>query len=288
MKSYPYYIIFLLSFLSSCKECKEEVCLYPSNDVYVSVLLRKDSIIVFHTNKSDTLLKKGNEIYDTFGRLFMTTRKDTIFSLDNGNTTRWIKSVRENEYSSSTYEGKCWTERSSEKTFTFDSNYNILKIYAPGYIMSYVTDNNILPMRKSDKRITFYYPNRDNLNTYVIQYDKDQIIIKNENKQDETFYVTDDEVYSSDGRIFLSNQRDTTVIYGPPEPPLDGFPSKYVIRPAFGGVDYSTKCYFNPDTVFRFTKEFIYDKQYRIKVIRQCSVLEFVRNSGTALNDPLL
>lgn len=273
MKSYSYYIIFFLSFLLSCKE---EVCLYPSNEVYVSIITKKDSIIVLYTNGSDTLLKRGNEIYDTSDRLLMTTLKDTIFSLDNSNTTRWIKSAGDDEYSSSTYEGMCWTARSNEKTFTFDSNYNILKIYAPGYIMSYVTDNNVLPIRKSDKRTIFYYPNRDNLNNYVIQYDKNQIIIKNRKKQNETFYVMNNEVYSSDGRIFLSNQRDTTFMYGPPPLPLDGFPSKYVIQPIGGGVDYSTKCYFNPDTAFRFTNEFIYDKHYKIKEIRQTSVAEFI------------
>ena len=270
-------VLFLFFLLSSCNE---DVSLSSSNEVYVSVTSKGDSIIVLFTDDSDTLLRKGTEIYDRSGRLFMTTLKDTVLNLDNGKATRWIKRSKDNgsEYTSTTYTGICLVERQNVKTYTFDGNGNIIKIRIPSYYINYVADKYVMPVKQNTTTTNYYYPNSEKTNKYTIKYQNDFILIKSKYTLDETFHYVDGEVYAADGKLFLSNKKDTTIVWGAPSSPLEGYPTKCEIRIARGNSsEHSAKYYINPDTAFRLTSEFIYDNDYRIKMIRQTSTVEFIQ-----------
>lgn len=277
MKDYLYYICFV--FLCFFTSCKRELRLIPSNEVYVSVISKNDSVMVQFTNSCDTLLRKEDGIYDTSGRLFISTCIDTVYYLDNGKTTRWIKKNKDkdNEYTSATYTGSCWVERQNVRIYTFDRHYNITKIEIPGYEVNYVPEEYALPLQQNSSNIKYYYPNNEKLNHFVIKYLKDSFIIKSKQSPDEILHKINGDYYLNDGKIFLSNSKDTSIIYGPPLPPLEGFPMKFEIHPLPGNCEtFSTKCYINPDTAYHFISEFIYDNNYRITTIRQMSTAEFI------------
>jgi hypothetical protein len=273
-----YFIIAILFFFSSCEE---ETHLSASNEVYVSVTSVNDSVIVLFNNDSDTLLRNGNELYDTSGRLFVWTQKDTIVNLNNENAKRWIKKTKANEYISATFTGTCWVERHNVRIYTFDSQCNILKIKIPNYNINYVAEKYVLPVKKNTLNTRYYYPDNEKLNHYTIKYQKNGILIKSKFVSDEFFHYVNNDLYFADGKLFLSCEKDTTIMYEPPLPPLEGYPLKCEIRSVHGNCEeFSAIYYENPDTAFRFVKEYIYDRKYKIKVVVQPCMAEFVLNNS--------
>ena len=275
MKGYLNSIIIILLLVSSCKE---EVCLYPSNKVYIAVTTNKDSIIVDFAEGSDTLLKYGGDIYDTSGRLFMTTLKDTMIYLnDEGDLKRRIKKDKDNRYTSTTFGGICWVERTSVRTYTFDENNNILDIYAPGYLVSYVSEENVLPLKHDTGNTVYYYPNREELGSFIINYQEEGFTFRGKYWTKASFRRVNDEIYDSEGRLFLSNRRDTTIINVPTSPHLANT-VKCVLGPIEGySEDYFAQYFIKRDTAFSFFIEYVYDKKYRMRMIRQPQVAKFER-----------